>query len=355
MSEVKETPTTPVTPTNPTTTPRTAVKYSFAPKYKYALVDLSGTVHDENGVPFSNAVEAIKTLQQAKIQVRFVTNTSKSSKSTLLKHLRRNGFDAELVPNDHVVTSAIATFEYLKSNSLVPLALIDPELLAGDFTATLGDIDQKTDSDKNCVLVGLAPTEFNYDTLNRAFRLIMNRKSQSKPCPLVAIHRANYFRDNDKELSLGPGAFIAAIEAAANTTCEIIGKPSEKFFTSILSSIDESAQPNECVMIGDDLFNDVGGAIACGMDAMLVRTGKFLPKDETNKKISPTNVFDNIVEACDYIAGREELPPTPIPSPPLSPREQRMAREIDALKLQVAEAKQDEVKQQDEVQNEDAK
>lgn len=42
-------------------------------------------------------------------------------------------------------------------------------------------------------------------------------------------------------------------------------------------------------MIGDDVRDDVGGAISAGLQAgILVRTGKYLAGDETNKGVTPT-------------------------------------------------------------------
>ena len=53
--------------------------------------------------------------------------------------------------------------------------------------------------DPNCVLLGLAPSHFNYERLNEAFRLI-----QDKGATLVAIHKAKYLKRKDG-LALGPG------------------------------------------------------------------------------------------------------------------------------------------------------
>ena len=63
-----------------------------------------------------------------------MTNSSKASKATLIKHLRRAGLSADVVKEEHVITSAIATFQHLKNNDLNPLALIDPSLLKEDYT-----------------------------------------------------------------------------------------------------------------------------------------------------------------------------------------------------------------------------
>jgi len=58
-------------------------------------------------------------------------------------------------------------------------------------------------------------------------------------------------------------------------------------------------------MVGDDIVGDIKGAKEVGMDTILVRTGKFLKKDEENKKIVPTLIADSIVEAVEWIVGEE--------------------------------------------------
>ena len=53
--------------------------------------------------------------------------------------------------------------------------------------------------------------------LNEAFRLILNG------AVLIAIHAAKYYAVASGQLSLGPGAFVAALEIATGSTAEVIG------------------------------------------------------------------------------------------------------------------------------------
>lgn len=55
----------------------------------------------------------------------------------------------------------------------------------------------------------------------------------------------------------------------------MVGKPERAFFLAALASIDESLTPQQVVMIGDDVRDDVLGAINAGMHAILVKTGKY--------------------------------------------------------------------------------
>lgn len=60
----------------------------------------------------------------------------------------------------------------------------------------------------NAVVIGLAPSKFNFTSLNEAFRLLLDGAK------LIAIHKGRYFKQKDG-LSLGPGPFIEALEYAA--------------------------------------------------------------------------------------------------------------------------------------------
>ena len=62
-------------------------------------------------------------------------------------------------------------------------------------------------------------------------------------------------------------------------------------------------EAHECVMVGDDLRDDVEGALNAGISGFLVRTGKYRPEDET--KIKQTNedikVFHTVNEVIDLV------------------------------------------------------
>ena len=61
------------------------------------------------------------------------------------------------------------------------------------------DFQEFDTTNPNAVVVGLAPSQFNYEALTDAFRLIKNQGA-----PLIAIHKARYFAKTDG-LALGPG------------------------------------------------------------------------------------------------------------------------------------------------------
>jgi ribonucleotide monophosphatase NagD (HAD superfamily) len=54
-------------------------------------------------------------------------------------------------------------------------------------------------------------------------------------------------------------------------------------------------------MVGDDAEMDVCGALAAGLRAVLVRTGKYRPGDETRVEPTGGRVFNDLDAVVDYI------------------------------------------------------
>lgn len=64
---------------------------------------------------------------------------------------------------------------------------------------------------------------------------------------------------------------------------------------------------SECVMIGDDVKDDVFGAMSVGMKGILVKTGKYLQEDECKITPAPTNVANNFAEAVEIILTSKKM------------------------------------------------
>ena len=307
-------------------------------KIRGVLIDLSGTLHIGND-EIPGAKKALKKLRAGGLSLRFLTNTSTKSVRKLLEHL--NNSDNSDAPNrlgfgissEEMVTSVQATADYVRNQNLTPLLLLED---VSDFGVPFSENDNSTTHPSGCiakkknptiynsnptvaaetteslrddlpfdsVVVGLAPSSFGYEKLNKAFRVLLKH-----PQNLIAVHNGKYLRDTDGELSLGPGAFIHALEVASQ--CEparVMGKPSREIFESAMHSlnrcsarqesavkiendsrsgadgssyISETIQPDEVCMIGDDVWVDCQGALEAGIGrAILVQTGKYRPGDE---------------------------------------------------------------------------
>lgn len=255
-------------------------------RIRAVLLDLSGTLHIGDK-PIPGALESVHQLQShPNLQIRFLTNTSKSSTEHLLQQLTDMGFSIE--PED-LITSILATRNYLQRNNRRPFCIMED---VRDL-----ELHVPLDPPHDCVVIGLAPSKVNYEHLNTAFRIL--RKENTARNNLIAIHRANYFRDVDGELSLGPGPFVAALESATDASAIVMGKPSKLFFES--AALDNVPLSETC-MIGDDVLQDIQGAIDAGVgDTILVQTGKYIVGDERKLKGGLTTVCPSIVEAAQAI------------------------------------------------------
>ncbi|XP_033981905.1 haloacid dehalogenase-like hydrolase domain-containing protein 2 [Trematomus bernacchii] len=247
---------------------------------KAVLIDLSGTLHiEDTAVP--GAQDALNRLRQASVDVKFVTNTTKESKRSLVERLQRLDFH---IQEKEIFTSLSAARSLVERKQLRPLLLLEDSALE-DFTG----IDT---SEPNAVVIGLSPDHFNYQTLNQAFRMVL------EGAPLIAIHKARYYKRADG-LALGPGPFVAGLEFAADCRATVVGKPEKCFFTQALSDL--GCSPTEAVMIGDDARDDVGGAQNAGMLGILVRTGKYREGDEDKINPPPHLTCDSFPEAVAHI------------------------------------------------------
>uniref|UniRef100_A0A914ZME4 Haloacid dehalogenase-like hydrolase domain-containing protein 2 n=1 Tax=Parascaris univalens TaxID=6257 RepID=A0A914ZME4_PARUN len=247
------------------------------------LIDLSGTLHVED-MCIPGAVAALQRLRQnQRCALKFVTNTTKESSSRLHARLSKLGFD--VCPSE-VFTSLSAAKQLILKEQLRPMLFLEDTALE-DFQ----DVDQ---TNPNAVVIGLAPSCFNFERLNDAFRLLLNGAK------LIAIHKGRYYRRKDG-LALGPGPFVEALEFASDAKGEVVGKPEQRFFLSALESLEEKIAPSNAVMIGDDARDDALGAINAGMHAILVKTGKYRTGDENQIPDASRNCVPSFVEAVDLI------------------------------------------------------
>ncbi|KAJ2877413.1 hypothetical protein FB639_003771, partial [Coemansia asiatica] len=172
-----------------------------------------------------------------------------------------------------------------------PLLLLEDEALE-----QFADIDHN--EPHTAVVVGLAPSKFDYQHMNRAFQALLNGAD------LVGIHKAKYYAQQEGRLVMGPGGFVAALEYAAEKKATLVGKPMRQFYELALKDMGMLGTPELVAMVGDDVLADLGGgAQELGLVRLLVRTGKYRPGDETkvHVQMQPNGVFDTFADIVDAI------------------------------------------------------
>jgi HAD superfamily hydrolase (TIGR01458 family) len=248
-------------------------------------VEIDGLLLDIDGVlavswdPLPGAVEAMRHIRRHAVPFRLITNTTTKTRGELGETLRDVGFD---VADDEIVTAVVATVEHLRAAHPGSNVFV---LSDGDATADLEGVRLVDVDDADVIVLGGACDDFTYATMNRIFRRLVDGAS------LVGMHR-NLFWRTKAGLELDGGAYIAALEEAADTTATICGKPDRAYFESALRML--GVRADRAAMVGDDIVNDVLGAQAAGIAGILVRTGKYREGDERRGDVGPDHVLGSI-------------------------------------------------------------
>jgi phospholysine phosphohistidine inorganic pyrophosphate phosphatase len=249
------------------------------------LIDLDGVVYQgESLIP--GARECLAWLERERIPHLFLTNTTSRPRSALVEKLA--GMSLE-IDADRIMTPAIAAVSWLREHIHGRVALFVPAATLADFE---GIAIAESDESVQAVVVGDYGERWSFAELNRAFRLLMD-DPQTR---LVALGMTRYWRAPDG-LRLDTGTFVTALAHASGTQPLVLGKPAAPFFDAALSRL--GAVASDTIMIGDDIEVDIGGAMDCGLGAMLVKTGKFRPSD-LQSGTEPTGVLDSLGEFPDW-------------------------------------------------------
>ncbi|KAM8924858.1 phospholysine phosphohistidine inorganic pyrophosphate phosphatase [Pelodytes ibericus] len=260
---------------------------TWASGVRAVLLDVSGVLYDSGGAAggtvIPGSIEAVNRIRQSGLKLRFCTNESQATRSHFVQKLQRFGFN---ISENEVTAPGPAARNFLTERGLRPHLLVHDDLLP--------EFDLMDKSEPNCVVIGDAAENFSYQNVNRAFQVLVNME---KPV-LISLGKGRYYKETDG-LKLDVGAYMKALEYACDITAEVVGKPSPKFFLSALAEM--GVKPDEALMIGDDLVNDIGGARSCGIRAVLVRTGKYRPTDEHHSDVTASGYVDNLAQAVDLL------------------------------------------------------
>ena len=247
------------------------------------LIDLDGVLYVEDE-PVEGAVDAVRRLREGGFALRFVTNTTAYSRDRTLAKLSRLGFP---VADREIVTPAGLAVRYCRERGYRRVALVMNDEVKRDFA----DLEESGERAQAVIVGDLGPA-FGYDVLNRAFRCVM------AGAELIALQKNRYWLRADG-LSLDVGPFVAALEYATNRNAYVVGKPARGFFDQVLDAL--GAGSRAAAMVGDDIESDIGGALNAGLQAILVRTGKYREDEVRESGIEPSAVLDSIADLPELL------------------------------------------------------
>jgi HAD superfamily hydrolase (TIGR01458 family) len=251
------------------------------------LFDLDGVFYvGERAIP--GGAEVLHWVQQEAIPHCFVTNTTSKPRDALVRKLAGLGLNTQA---DRILTPPVAACRWIGQHLDGPAALFVPTATEQEFQL-LSLAARDTEQAVAAVVIGDLGECWNFNTLNQAFRLLMQH-----PAPrLIALGMTRYWRAPDG-LRLDVAPFVTALQQATGIEPLVLGKPAAPFYESALELI--GCPAGEGVMVGDDIRGDVAAAQAAGLRALLVHTGKFQP-DDLNTGITPDGQLESIANLPDW-------------------------------------------------------
>jgi HAD superfamily hydrolase (TIGR01458 family) len=253
------------------------------------LFDMDGVLYNSEE-PIPGAAETLAWVRSREIPHLFVTNTTSRGRDALAAKLIRFGIPAN---SGEIMTPCEAAADWLRSRSAKRVALFLRPAARAAFDS-LDLLPDDAEAGAQYVVIGDLASAWDFATLNRAFRLL----HANPEVTLIALGMTRYWKAADG-ISLDVAPFVAALEHATGRKALVLGKPAMEFFQA---AADRLGVPNrEVLMLGDDIETDIAGAQLSGMQAALVRTGKFRESD-LGGPVKPDAVLDSVAELPAWFA-----------------------------------------------------
>lgn len=262
---------------------------------------VGGVLFDIDGVlvtswqPIPGAAETLRLLAAHRVACSFLTNTTTRTRAQIAAALAEAGMS---VRPDEVITAAVLTADYVRTHFPGAHCLL---VNSGDITEDMPGVDlidsavceTATPPPKpDVILLGGAGPEYSHLTLSRVYDWM------TQGVPVVAMHRSTAWKTDDG-LRIDTGMYLLGMEETSGRKAVAVGKPAPAGFEVAAARL--GVDPEEMVMVGDDLNNDVLAAQVVGMRGVLVRTGKF--RQETLDRwaadefaMQPNHVIDSVAD-----------------------------------------------------------
>lgn len=226
------------------------------------IFDMDGVLYvGTNVLPGTNELLDALTLRER--QVMMATNNSMATPAAYERKLAAMGMH---VPAEAVITSALATRDYLL-RTLPPdsgiFVIGMPALREQLFDGTPFHPVQFGEEDPAALVIGL-DINFTYDKLKQGMQALQNGA-------LFIATNADTTLPTENGLVPGAGSIVAALAAASGRKPIVIGKPETPMLEDAMMRMGVS--PSETVMIGDRLDTDILAGYRAGTNTVLVLTG----------------------------------------------------------------------------------
>jgi HAD superfamily hydrolase (TIGR01458 family) len=247
------------------------------------LRSVRGILADMDGVwfvdqePVPGAAAALERIRARGLPLRIISNTTRRTCEQLADKMRRLGMPVEA--HEVISTPRVAAL-WLREHGVRTARLLVCDDIRGEFEGI------RPSEHPDAIVIGDIGNAWSYDLMSELFHQVMGGAK------IVALHRGRYWQVAEG-LKLDIGAFVVGLEYATGVPATVIGKPSPEMFQAALRDL--GLAPENVVMIGDDVRQDVGGAQKSGICGVLVKTGKYRPGLVTGE-VTPDLTLDSIAD-----------------------------------------------------------
>ncbi len=262
---------------------------------------IGGVLFDIDGVlvtswqPVPGAAATLRLLADHQIACSYLTNTTTRTRTQIAAALTGAGMS---VRPDEVITAAVLTADYVRTHYPGARCLL---VNSGDITEDMPGLDlidsrvcerDWRPEEPDVIVLGGAGAEYSHLTLSRVYEWM------TQGVPVIAMHRSTSWNTADG-LRIDTGMYLIGMEEASGRKAVAVGKPAPAGFEAAAARL--GVDPDDMVMVGDDLHNDVLAAQVVGMTGVLVRTGKF--RQDTLDRwaadefvMQPNHVVDSVAD-----------------------------------------------------------
>ncbi len=249
-------------------------------KLQCFLLDMDGTIYLGNSL-LPGAKEFIEFMEKSGRKFLFFTNNPTKDAEQYQDKLNRLGIH---VSKEHILTSGMATVEFLKRNtSYKNLLTVAPPSFENELVRAGFNLVQ---DNPDAVLISF-DISLTYEKLRRATYWLL------KGVPYIATNP-----DLVCPTENGPipdcGSIARLLHAVTNREPRYIGKPNPEMIEMALKIL--NMQPQSTAMVGDRLYTDMEMAYRAGVTSILVLSGETTLEQLNLSEKKPDFVFPSVKE-----------------------------------------------------------
>ena len=242
------------------------------------ISDMDGVIYHGNRI-LDGVADFVNWMIDNDKKFVFLTNSPERTPHELSMKLERMGLS---VSADHFYTSAMATAEFLRSQSPGCTAYVIGEAALAkalyDHGIYLNDVNPDD------VVVGETRT-YSFEKIEKAIELV-NRGAK-----LIGTN-PDITGPTERGVMPATGALIAPIEIATDKKAYFVGKPNPLMLRHGLRKLD--CHSEEIAFIGDRMDTDIIAGIESNVDTVLVLSGVTTREDIDKFPYRPKYIFNGV-------------------------------------------------------------